>query len=53
LLPGWTFETELDEASGKYTMRSLSDAVAVPEPSVWMLLGMGGAALWYAKRRGR
>lgn len=48
---GAGFQFEVDAASGEFS--ALNDAVPVPEPSTWALLGAGAAVLgWRARRSG-
>lgn len=48
---GAGFEFQVDAASGEFT--ALNDAVPVPEPSTWALLGAGAAGLAWRVRKAK
>ena len=52
---GWQFDTAFDPATGGFTITSLTDAVAVPEPGVVALLltAAAGLVLRQSRRRSR
>lgn len=53
LEPGFLFALDIDLESGQLAFRALNDGVAVPEPGMFMLLGLAGLAAVEATRRRR
>ena len=52
LEPGFLFALDIDTDTGQLAFRALNDGVAVPEPGMFMLLGLAGlAAIWATRRR--